>query len=114
MALKNEHDKGGQDERATEDDGTNLPGHLTLARSRVDPLHDSKDIDRRYNVEDLEYNIPWQSLDKEVEVSGAEDDGVEDLRDEGDALSASVAMNGEDEDAFREGVGQVAQNSEEL
>jgi hypothetical protein len=76
MALKDEHDEGGQDKRATEDDGTNLPGHLTLAGSRVDPLHDSKDVDRRYDVEDLEYDVPWQSLDKEVEVSSAENDGV--------------------------------------
>lgn len=114
MGLKDEHDEGGQDEGATEDDGTNLPGHLTLAGSRVDPLHDSKDINRRYNIEDLEYDVPWQSLDKKVEVSGAEDEGVEDLRDEGDALSASVAMDSEDEDAFGEGVGQVAQNSEEI
>jgi hypothetical protein len=114
VALKDEHDEGGQDEGAAEDDGTNLPGHLTLAGSRVDPLHDSKDIDRRYNIEDLEYDVPWQSLDKKVEVPGAEDKGVENLRDEGDTLSASVAMDGEDEDAFGEGVGQVAQNSEEL
>lgn len=50
----------------------------------------------------------------EVEVAGAEDGGVEDLGDEGDALGAAVAVDGEDEDAFGEEVGQVAHDTEEL
>lgn len=77
-------------------------------------MHNSKDVDRRDDVEDLEHDVPWYRLDEEVEVTCAEDEGVEDLGDEGDALSAPVAMDGEDEDAFGEGVGQVAQDTEEL
>jgi hypothetical protein len=114
VALKDEHDEWRQDKRATEDDGANLPSNLTLTRSRVDPLHNSKDVDRRDDVENLEHDVPWYRLDEEVEVTCAEDEGVEDLRDEGDALSASIAMDSEDEDAFGEGVGQVAQDTEEL
>lgn len=114
MALKDEHDEWRQDKRATEDDGANLPSNLTLTRSRVDPLHNSKNVDRRDDVEDLEHDVPWYRLDEEVEVTCAEDEGVEDLRDERDALSASVSMDSEDEDAFGEGVGQVAQDTEEL
>jgi hypothetical protein len=77
-------------------------------------LHNSKDVDRRDDVEDLEHDVPWYRLDEEIEVSGAEDEGVEDLGDEGDTLSAPVSMDSEDEDAFGEGVGQVAQDTEEL
>ncbi|CAG1994984.1 unnamed protein product [Fusarium graminearum] len=113
-SLKDEHDDWRQDEGAAKNDSANLPRDLTLAGTRVDPLHDGQNINRRKDVKDLEDNVPWHTLSKQVEIAGAEDESVQDLRDEGDALGAAVAVDGEDEDAFREGVGQVAQNTEEL
>jgi hypothetical protein len=51
---------------------------------------------------------------EDVEVARAEDGGVEDLGYEGDALGAPVAVDGEDEDAFRRQVGEVGEDAEDL
>lgn len=77
-------------------------------------MHNSENINRRKDVEDLEDDVPWYTFSKQVEVPGTKDKGVKDLRDEGDTLGASVSVDSEDEDTFREGVGQIAQNTEEL
>lgn len=44
------------------------------------------------------------ALNEDIEVARAEDEGVEQLCDKGDALCAAVTVNGEDKDAFRRGV----------
>ena len=77
-------------------------------------MHYTEDVKGRCDVKDLEDQVPWELFRKDVEVAGAEHERVKDLGDERDTLGASVAVDGEDEDAFREGVGQVAQDSEEL
>lgn len=112
--LKDEHDDRRQNERAAKNNGTDLPRHFTLAGSRVDPLHNSKDVNRGKDVKDLEDDVPRHTLPEQIEVSGAEDQSVEHLGNKGDTLCAAVSVDGEDEDTFREGVGQVAQNTEEL
>ena len=53
-------------------------------------------------------------LGEHVEISGAEDEGVEDLGNEGYTFSAAVSVDGEDQDAFGEHMGQVAHNAEDL
>jgi hypothetical protein len=45
---------------------------------------------------------------EEVEIAGAEDGSVEDLGDEGDALCATIAVNGDDKDNLGENVGDVS------
>lgn len=77
-------------------------------------MHYTKDVEGRCDVEDLEDQVPWELFREYVEVAGAKDERVKDLGDERDTLGASVAVDGEDEDAFGEGVGQVAQDTEEL
>ncbi|KAJ6442577.1 mannosylphosphorylation protein (Mnn4) [Purpureocillium lavendulum] len=113
-ALKDEHHKWRQHERDAQDAAAHLPRQLALARPRVDPLHDAEDVKRRQDVEDLEEQVPHRVLDEDVEVARAEDEGVEALRDKGHALGGPVAVDGKDEDAFRQGVGQVAQDAEDL
>lgn len=51
---------------------------------------------------------------EKIKVSGYEDGAVEALGDEGHAFGAGVAVDGVDEDAFREEVGYVAQDAEDL
>lgn len=51
---------------------------------------------------------------EQVEVAGAEDGGVEDLRDQGHALGRPIAMDGKYQDELRENVGDVSQIAEEL
>lgn len=51
---------------------------------------------------------------EEVEVARAEDDGVEDLGDERDALRGAVPVDCEDEDYFGEEVAYVCQVAEDL
>lgn len=77
-------------------------------------MHYTEDVEGRCDVEDLEDQVPWELFRKDVEVAGAKDERVKDLGDERDTLGAAVAVDGEDEDAFGEGVGQVAQDTEEL
>lgn len=114
VLFKNHHGKGRQNERATRDHGAQLPSDLSLARSRVDPLHDTKDVERGQDVEDLEAKVPRRALLEDVEISGAEDGGVQDLGDEGDTLGAAVSVDGEDQDELGEHVGQVAQHAKDL
>jgi len=52
-------------------------------------------------------------LSEEVGVSGDEDEGVEDLGQEGDAFGTPVSMDGEEEDAFGGDVRQVCRYPEE-
>jgi hypothetical protein len=77
-------------------------------------LHDSQDIETREQVEDLEDEVPDIALDEDIEVARAEDESVEELSDEGDALSGAVAVDGEDEDAFGGGVREVADDAKDL
>jgi hypothetical protein len=112
--LKDHHDKGRKDKGATEDDGAHFPGNLTLARAGDHPLHDGQDVEGGKYVEDLEEKIPHVGLTEDVEVSGAEDDGIEDLGDEGDALSAAVAVDGRDKDELGEEMGAISQDTEKL
>jgi hypothetical protein len=104
VALEDHHDKGRQNQRASQDKRAELPSNLPLTRARVEPLHDAQDVETREQVEDLEDEVPNIALHEDVEVSCAEHEGVEELGDERDALCRAVSVDGEDENAFRSGV----------
>ena len=98
--LKDQHGKRRQNNRSSQHRSAKLPRQLPLARPGVDPLHDAENVKGGEDVEGLEDDVPGGVLTEEVEVAGAEDEGVEDLGDEGDAFGGAVAVDGVDEDAF--------------
>lgn len=77
-----------------------LPRLLALPRARVHPQHQEQDVHAAQDVEDLQDRVPRCVELEDVEVASHEDGAVKGLRDEGDALGALVAVDGEDEDAF--------------
>ena len=112
--LKDEHHKRRQEQRHAQDAAPHLPRQLPLARPRVHPLHDAEYVKGAKDVKDLEEQVPHRVLPEDVEVARAKHERVQALRDERDALGRAVAVDGKDEDAFRQGVGQVAQDAEDL
>ena len=87
---------------------------LALPRPRIHSQHQEQNVHAAQDVEYLEDGVPGRVELEDVEVAGHEDAAVEGLRDEGDAFGALVAVDGEDEDAFREGVRDVAEDAEDL
>lgn len=106
-----------EDECSAEAVGAELPGCFALAGAGVDAEHEQQDVEGGEDVEDLEDEIPYRGCwvgEEEVDIAGAEDAGIEGLGDEGDTFSASVDVDCEYEDAFREGVGEISQDSKDV
>lgn len=115
--LKDQHGEGAQDGAASQHHGAQLPRNLPLPAPGEHPLHHTKDIEARDEVKRLEYDVPCRVRFRrveEVEVTRAEDASVEDLSDERDALCRSIAVDGEDQDKFREDMGDVSQVAKDL
>jgi len=87
------HGKGREHQRPGEHESSHLPSQLLLSRPRIDPSHDSDDIDGRGYIEDLEAEVPEVlPVIEEVEIARTEDDGIERLRDEGDTWKTGQQM----------------------
>lgn len=82
--LKDKHGEGGKEQSAAEGASTNLPGHLALPGSGIDPLHYPNSVKRRENVEGLEEAIPKHLFGEEVGISRTKNQGIQHLGDEGD------------------------------
>ena len=94
-----------------------LPGVLLLARAGVDVHHEPDNVDAAGNVEDLEHRVPPappRRHPEEIEVARAEDQHVEQLREERDAFGRLVGDDGADEDAFRGRMAHVPQDAEDV
>jgi hypothetical protein len=68
-----------------------LPRLFTFSCPRIHACHKKYDVQRRKGIEDLQREVPYvpsvlrRRGNEYVEVSRAEDDGIEDLGDERDA-----------------------------
>lgn len=117
LLLKDHHNERCHNSTSHKTTQAKLPCLLSLTSSSIDPKHDKENVQGSEDVEKLEGKVPDQApcvfLEK-VEISRYEDQGVEGLGNEGDALGAFVSMNGVYEDAFREGMGHVGQDTEYL
>ncbi|KFZ03772.1 hypothetical protein V502_10676 [Pseudogymnoascus sp. VKM F-4520 (FW-2644)] len=85
--LGDHGDEGAEEEGAEERVGAEAIGHLALAGAGEDAGHDEEDVERGDDVEDFEDEVPVVVvgvLPEEVDVAGAEDEGIEGLGDDGD------------------------------
>lgn len=81
-------DEGGEDEGAEETVCAEAVGDLALAGAGEGAGHEEEDVERGDDIEDFEDEVPVVILGvppEEVDVAGAEDEGVEGLGDDGDA-----------------------------
>jgi len=88
--LQDEHGKRREQQAPAEHDGAHLPRKLPLSAAGEHPLHHAEDVEAREEVEGLKDDIPDGLLlvgVEEVDVARAEDGGIQDLGNEGDALS---------------------------
>jgi len=112
--LKSQHHERRQNSTSHETRPSKLPRLLPLPRPRVDPYHQKYDVQRACNVEDLDDEVPHAIYLEEIQVSGDEDETVEGLRDEGYPLGGAVRMDRVYEDAFREDMRDVAENTKDV
>jgi len=112
--LKNHHHQRRSHSTTHQTRSPQLPRLLALPRPRIHSQHQEQNVHAAQDVEYLEDGVPGRVELEDVEVAGHEDAAVEGLRDEGDAFGALVAVDGEDEDAFREGVRDVAEDAEDV
>ena len=78
--VKDQHDKGRDGQARDQHQCAQFPGHLALARARVDEADDADGVEGREQEEDLEKVVPCVGFLEEVRVAGDEDEGVEELR----------------------------------
>ncbi len=90
--IKDEHHKRRDDHAQHQDQGAQLPGDLALAGARVDEAHDGDGVEGREQVEDFEEVVPRVRLAEEVRVARHEDEGVEELGQEGDTWGRGVCQ----------------------
>lgn len=114
LRLKDQHNKWGKNSTAHKRYSSKLPRLLPFPCPRIHTQHQEQNVQRAQDIEDLEHKIPQRAAHKQIKISGYKYEAVEALRDEGHAFGAGVAVNGIDEDAFREEVGNVAQDAEDL
>ena len=82
--------------------------------------HEKDDVCAANNIEHLQEKVPphlpvpKRGQPEEVEVAGAEDGNIQDLRDERDALGRLVAVDGPYQDELGDGVGHVAEDAEDV
>jgi hypothetical protein len=93
LGLKDHHHKRREHQRNAQYKCAQLPGDLALSSPRICPSHDEDCVKRRRNEEDLEEEVPCVYCVEDVQISRTEDDGIEDLRYEGDACMLSVSCN---------------------
>jgi len=82
--LAGHGDEGGEQQGGQQGVEAEAPGLLALARARVDARHEEEDVERGEDIEDFEEEVPVVGrggAPEEVDVAGAEDEGVEGLRD---------------------------------
>ena len=96
LGIHDQHDEGREEQRAGEAGGAKASSSLALEGAGVDAQHDEDDVDGGGDVEDLEEEVPDADEAvllvvvegvrvEEVYVAGAKDDGVQRLRDQGNA-----------------------------
>lgn len=94
-----------------------LPAILLLARPRIHSHHQPHDIRARTDVEDLEERvppaIPWR-YPQQIQISRSEDQDIQELGEQGDALGGFVAVDGPDEDAFGGCVGEIPDDAKDV
>lgn len=94
--LGDHGDEGAEEEGAEERVGAEAVGHFALAGACKDAKHEDEDVERGDNVEDFEDEVPEVDLGlspENVDVAGAEDDGVEGLGNDGDTLGTVRACS---------------------
>lgn len=69
LLLKDEHHKWSEHERAGKRSSAQLPGNFSLPRSRVDPAHDSDDVDGGEYIEQLKEEVPFRRFGEDICVS---------------------------------------------
>lgn len=110
-ALKQEAHHRTRDQTSAQTVHSQLPCILLFPRPRIHPHHQEHDIRAARDVQNLEYEIPpappWRHP-KEIEISRSEDQDVEELSQEGDALGGLVVVDGPYEDALGGRVRYVA------
>lgn len=114
LLLEYHHDERRRNQTTTKTKCAKFPCLLTLSSARIHTKHDKQDVEGRENVEYLEDEVPPGVNVEEIEVARAEDKGVESLGDQRHTLARLVTVDGNYEDAFREGVGDVPQDAEYL
>jgi hypothetical protein len=78
------------DEAAQETERSKLPCLFSFPGARIHSCHEKDDIQRGQHIEDLQCEVPnmppvlGRRRGEYIEISRTEDDGVEDLGDEGD------------------------------
>lgn len=118
--LKDRVDGHGKHQRPGEAVDTEFPSLFPLPRPRVDAGHEEHNVCGRGNVEDFEAEVPevypqseWRHPE-EVEVSGAEDEDVENLGDQRDAFGTPVPVDCPHEDDLRCDVRKIPNDSEDV
>lgn len=120
MGREDQVPKGRDDEGSEQAVHAHLPGLLALTGAGVDAGHEEDDVQGRQSVKDLEGEVPrvlgilGGARGEDVQVAGAEDEGVQGLGDERDALGAAVGVDGPYEDQLGRRVRHVAEDVEEV
>lgn len=100
MMLEYQVPKRCDDGRCPKTIQAKLPRLFPFPRPRVDARHQKDDVQRAKHIEDLEAKVPCmlpvgrRGDLEEVEVAGAEDDGIEDLGEQRYTLGAAVGVDG--------------------